>query len=50
MFSKNCSLQCPEYGYCQNRRNGKECGGFIHMDSEEEEVDAFEEKLERTTY
>lgn len=50
MFSKKCSLQCQEYGYCQNRRNGKECGGFIPMYSEEEEVDAFEEMLERTTY
>ncbi len=50
MNIKDCSLQCPEYGYCNNRRNGKECEGFIPMDSEEEEVDAFEEKLERTTY
>lgn len=47
-MKKECSLMCPEYGYCNNRCDGHECGGFNHVDSEE--VDSFEEKLERTTY
>jgi hypothetical protein len=49
-MNKECCLMCPEYGYCNNRCIGKECEGFIPMDSEEEKTDAFEEKLERTTY
>ena len=49
-MKKECSLMCPEYGYCNNRCNGHECGGFSPMDSDEEEHDPFEEKLERSTY
>jgi hypothetical protein len=50
MINKDCSLHCPEYGRCNNRCDGKECEGFIPMDYEEDEYDAFEEILERTTY
>lgn len=49
-MTKLCSLMCPEYGYCKNRCKDKECGGFNPMDSNEEEHDPMEEKLERTTY
>ena len=48
-MNKVCSMMCPEYGYCNNRCDGHECGGFNPMDSDEEEHDPFEEKLERTT-
>lgn len=50
MINKECSAMCPEYGYCNNRCSGKECEGFIPMDSSEEEHDQMEDKLERTTY
>ena len=50
MINKECSAMCPEYGYCNNRCSGKECEGFIPMDSNEEEHDPMEDKLERATY
>ena len=49
-MNKKCSLMCPEYGYCNNRYSEKECEGFIPIDSDEEELDPLEEKLERSTY
>lgn len=49
-MNRVCSLMCPEYGYCNNRNNGQECEGFIPMDSEEEEFDPMEERIERMTY
>lgn len=51
MGTKNCTLFCSEYGYCRNRNVG-ECQGFAPMNSDglDEETDAMEEKLERTTY
>lgn len=48
-MNKKCSLMCPEYGCCNNRCEGHECGGF-NGPVNSEEVDSFEEKLERTTY
>lgn len=45
-----CGLFCADFGYCDNRCEGNECGGFIPMDSDEEEDDEFEKKVERATY
>ena len=50
MIKKTCDLYCPDFGYCNNRCSGKECEGFIPMDSDEEEDDAEEERLERMMY
>ena len=50
MIYKQCTKMCPEYGYCNNRYSGHECEGFIPMDSDEDEHDQVEEKLERVTY
>lgn len=50
MIYEQCTKMCPEYGYCNNRCPGKECEGFIPMDSDEEEHDPMEEKIERSTY
>ena len=49
-MNKICSLFCADFGYCNNRSDGKECRGFIPMDSDEEEPDPMEEILERSTY
>ena len=48
-MGKNCTLFCSEYGYCRNRNNG-DCAGFAPMNSDEEDFDPMEEKIERTTY
>lgn len=50
MIYKQCTKMCPKYGYCNNRCSEKECEGFNPMDSDEEERDPMEEKLERMTY
>ena len=44
-----CSLMCPEFGYCNNRKEGQDCVGFIPMDSEEEYDEEYE-RIERMTY
>ena len=48
-YKRMCTPFCPDMGYCANECNG-ECEGFIPMDSDEEEHDTTEEKLERMTY
>lgn len=50
MINIICDLFCPDFGYCDNRCSGKECEGFIPMDSDEDEHDPMEDKLERATY
>lgn len=50
MINGKCNLFCPDFGYCANRNKRNECSGFSPMDSDEEEHDVMEEKLERATY
>lgn len=48
-LTKHCDAFCPQMGLCANK-NENECEGFIPIDSDEEEHDPLEEKLERSTY
>ena len=51
MTEKKCTIMCPQFGYCRNKRNSI-CLGFLPMDSdeEEEENDPDEERIERMSY
>ena len=45
-LTKHCDAFCPQMGLCANK-NENECEGFIPMDSDEEEQNSLEEKLEQ---